>query len=548
MEVKRIYKISNKLLLSFFIITALMLFVGIQSILFLKSIENKQKQITSSIIVSNAILEAKYFVRSDVHILYEMVSSEKNEDIAYWWGEHQFQVQFVNDQIKSIKLVFSESESMAGSKYKDDILGLINTFELDFGLKVKSKIEEAHNLLNESHKISKTGIGISIDDPRIIKLLKDVSVEGLASIKGLDKAKEFTQKIVSEAEKSSEKTVATSLKITWMVGIGSIITALIISLVFSGRISSTVNKLKEKVEQLSHGRLPDEVDIKNRDELGAIAHSINQLIGTLKRLSHFAADVGNRNFKANYETLGDDDILGNSLLDMRNKLEQADLDAITRRKEEEQRVYITQGIAGLGEILHINHSSIDDMCYEIIRFLVSYLNANQAMFLQADYTDPKNPVLNLRATYAFDRRKYLEKQVTIGDGLAGVCFYEKQSIYLTDVPEDYIAITSGLGKALPRNIFIVPIMAEDRVEGVIEIASFHLLEKHQIEMVEQMAKSMGVTLNGMRINNQTKDLLEQAQRMEKEMKVQEEEMRATISQLEVELMEYRAREEETNKI
>ena len=547
MEVKLIHKISNKLLLSFFIITALLLFVGIQSILFLKSIENKQKQITSSIIVSNAILEAKYFVRSDVHILYEMVSSGKNENIAYWWGEHQFQVQFVNDQIKSIKKVFSESESMTNSKYKDNILSLINAFELDYGLKVKSKIDEAHNLLNATQKLQRDSSRIAIDDPRVIAILKDVAREGLASIKGLDKAKEFTQKIVNEAEQSSQSTVLTSLRITWIVGISSIIASLLIALVYTSRISRTVTKLMEKVEQLSRGRHPDEVDIKNRDELGAIANSLNQLIGTLKRLSHFAAEVGNRNFKANYEALGDDDILGNSLLEMRNKLEQAEIDAATRRKEEEQRVYTTQGVAGLGEVLHINHDSIDDMCYAIIRFLVSYLNANQAMFFQADYTDPKNPVLNLRATYAFDRRKYIEKQVTIGDGLAGVCFNERQSIFLTDVPKDYITITSGLGQALPRNVFIVPIIAEGKVEGVIEIASFHILESHQTDMVEQMAKSMGVTLSGMRINKQRKDLLEQAQRMEKEMKIQEEEMRATIQNLESDLIEMRAKLEVDQK-
>jgi hypothetical protein len=96
---------------------------------------------------------------------------------------------------------------------------------------------------------------------------------------------------------------------------------------------------------------------------------------------------------------------------------------------------------------------------------------------------------------------------------------------------------------LPRNVFIVPIIAEGKVEGVIEIASFHILESYQTEMVEQMAKSMGVTLSGMRINKQTKDLLEQAQRMEKEMKIQEEEMHATIQSLQSELMEMRAKEE-----
>ena len=547
MEVKRIYKISNKLLLSFFIITALMLFVGIQSILFLKSIENKQKQITSSITVSDAILEAKYFVRSDVHILYEMVSAEKNEDFAYWWGEHQFQAQFVNDQIKTIKNVFTASETMANSYYKDTILDLINTFELDYGLKVKSKIEEVHNLLNVNKKSQGAESQISVNDPRIQGLLRDVAHEGLASIKGLDKAKSYTQKIVTEAEQSSANTVATSLKTTWMLGVGSIIIALIIAFIFSNRISNAVIKLKEKVEQLSKGRHPDEVEIKNHDELGAIAQSLNKLIVTLKGLSHFASEVGNRNFKASYETLGDDDILGNSLIEMRNKLEQAEIDAATRRKEEEQRVYITQGIAGLGEVLHINHESIDDMGYAIIRFLVTYMKANQAIFFQADYSDPESPILNLRATYAFDRRKYIKKQVAMGDGMAGVCFYERQSIFLTEVPEDYITITSGLGEALPRNIFIVPIIAEDRVEGVIEIASFHILEKYQTEMVEQMAKSIGITLNGMRINKQTKDLLEQSQRMEKEMKVREEDMRSTISRLETEIIEMRAKEEQIRR-
>ncbi len=291
MEVKRIYKISNKLLLSFLVITVLMLFVGIESILFLKSIENKQKQITSSIVVSDAILEAKYFVRSDVHILYEMVSAKNNEDFAYWWSEHQFQAQFVNDQIKTIKTVFSESESMASSYYKDTILNFINAFELDYGLKVKSKIEEVHNILNVSKKIQGEGNTITIDDPRIIKLLKDVASDGLVSIKGLDNAKSYTQKIVAEAEKSSAHTVATSLKTTWVLGISSIVIALFVALIFSSRISGAVEKIRDKVEQLSKGRHPDEVEIKNRDELGSIAHSLNQLIVTLRRLSHFAAEV-----------------------------------------------------------------------------------------------------------------------------------------------------------------------------------------------------------------------------------------------------------------
>ncbi|HPS72643.1 MAG TPA: methyl-accepting chemotaxis protein, partial [Bacteroidales bacterium] len=340
MKVNRIFKISNKLLISFFIIIGLMIFVGVQSILFLKSIENRQKQITSSLVVSDAVLEAKYFVRSDVHILYEMVYASKKEDIAYWWGEHQFQVQFVNDQIKTIKKALTESESLSGNIYKDPILELTNTFELDFGLKIKSKIEEAHGLLNETFTVNSNERSLLNQDQRVMKILKEVSTEGLTTIKGLDKVKEYTKKIVEEAEKSSTSTVETSLKTTWIVGIASIVIALAIALFFSSRISNAIIKLKGKVEQLSKGRHTEELEIRNRDELGAIANSLNQLIFNLKQLSQFALEVGNRNFKTTYEAMGEDDILGNSLIEMRNKLEQAEMDASARRKEEEQRVYV----------------------------------------------------------------------------------------------------------------------------------------------------------------------------------------------------------------
>ena len=81
---------------------------------------------------------------------------------------------------------------------------------------------------------------------------------------------------------------------------------------------------------------------------------------------------------------------------MRNKLEQAEKDALERRSEEDQRVYVTQGIAKLGEVLHINYENIDEMGYAIIHFLVNYLKANQAIFFQADYTNPEDPCVPLQ--------------------------------------------------------------------------------------------------------------------------------------------------------
>ena len=87
--------------------------------------------------------------------------------------------------------------------------------------------------------------------------------------------------------------------------------------------------------------------------------------------------------------------------------------------------------------------------------------------------------------YAFEKRKYVNKQVRKGQGLVGEVYQEGSTVYLTEVPEDYINITSGLGESNPRSILLTPLNLNDEIYGVVELASFKAFQPYQIEFVEK---------------------------------------------------------------
>ena len=82
-------------------------------------------------------------------------------------------------------------------------------------------------------------------------------------------------------------------------------------------------------------------------------------------------------------------------------------------------------------------------------------------------------------------KKYLKKRIEIGEGLTGTCALEKQTIFLTDIPDNYIEITSGLGDAPPRSILIVPMKTEEAIFGIIELASFNVFKAHEVQICRE---------------------------------------------------------------
>jgi len=207
------------------------------------------------------------------------------------------------------------------------------------------------------------------------------------------------------------------------------------------------------------------------------------------------------------------------------------------KHKEKERTWASEGMVLFSELLRIKNGDIEELGNYLLAELVNYLQANQAgMFILRDEkANQPEKYLDLVACYAFDRKKFLKKEVGIypehAEGLLGQVFLEQKSLYLQQVPKDYTTITSGLGDAKPNSLFIVPLITNSKVYGVIEIASFNAFKQYQIDFIENLSESIASTIANVKVNNHTKKLLELSQEQGEQVRVQEEEMRQNMEEL-----------------
>jgi HAMP domain-containing protein/CheY-like chemotaxis protein/signal transduction histidine kinase len=141
-------------------------------------------------------------------------------------------------------------------------------------------------------------------------------------------------------------------------------------------------------------------------------------------------------------------------------------------------------------------------------------------------------VLKLLGSYAYNKRKHLSDKFKLREGLVGQCALEKQRILVTDVPEDYVKISSGIGEATPLNIVALPILFEGEVRAVIELASFHAFSDTHIAFLDQLTENIGIVLNTIEANMRTENLLKQSQSLATELQLQQQELTETNRRLE----------------
>ena len=163
--------------------------------------------------------------------------------------------------------------------------------------------------------------------------------------------------------------------------------------------------------------------------------------------------------------------------------------------------------------------------------LAPLVSAQHGVFYIMDDPVGSEPRLKMLSAYAYKERKNLATQWKIGEGMVGQCAYEKQRILLTNVPDDYVQITSGLGSATPLNIVVLPIVFEGKVKAVIELASFERYSATHQAFLDQLGESIDIVLNTIEANMRTEELLKQSQSLPNELQSQQEELRKTNDQL-----------------
>lgn len=339
-----------------------------------------------------------------------------------------------------------------------------------------------------------------------------------------------------------------SLLVSLLVG-GIALVVIIILLIFvSNNLTRPIIKITDSLKRMSLGEISKEMtlNIESGDEIQEMSEAFNKSIDGLNKKTSFALDIGEGQLNSRLELLGDSDLLGKSLIDMRDSLKRAKEEEEKRKIEDEKRTWINEGLAKFADILRHNNDELELLSSEIVKNMVKYIGTNQAGLFLLNEEEKDDPYFELVAAYAWDREKFVNRRVDFGEGLVGACAMEKETIQLTEVPEDYVFITSGLGKATPRYVILVPLMHEETVLGVIEMAAFKILEQFEVDFLERVAQSIASTILSVRINEKTKYLLEQSQQQAEEMLAQEEEMRQNMEELQAtqEEMSRKAKEQQ----
>ena len=249
-----------------------------------------------------------------------------------------------------------------------------------------------------------------------------------------------------------------------------------------------------------------------------------------KNLFNFAEELSKGNLNSEYEP-EKGNALGNIMIELRDNLQHNKEGELKRKEEDEQRNWTAGGLAKFGEILRNNNNDINKLAFEVISQLSEYIDAVQGGFFILNDEIEQDSHFELIAHFAYGRKKYSQKRVELSEGLVGRAAYEKSTIYLDEVPEEYIEVTSGLGEANPRVLLIVPLKVNDEIHGVLELSSFHPFADYVIKFVEKVAESIATTISTVKINMRTTKLLADSQEQADRLSQQEEEMRQNMEEL-----------------
>lgn len=295
--------------------------------------------------------------------------------------------------------------------------------------------------------------------------------------------------------------------------------SLLTSLIFTAYLTRPLDSLHFILSMVSRGELPERADERFSDEFGKIQERVDDLVEMLKSNARFAQEVGEGKFDTAFQPASENDSLGIALMNMRDNLLAND------RKEREQN-WIVTGLTGAGNILRA-HDTLAGLGDDIIRFTIEKIGAVQGAFYIA-----RDERIELFSSFAYNRKKYLQKSFLKGEGLVGEAVAEKDVVIRTEVPDDYVTITSGiLGEKKPTCILIVPLIADDEVYGALEFAGLNRFSTLEVSLVRELSVMLARTIFNITVNERTRSLLAESQSMSNDLKEQQEILRQNAEEM-----------------
>jgi len=250
-------------------------------------------------------------------------------------------------------------------------------------------------------------------------------------------------------------------------------------------LTTQVRSISEVASAVTKGDLTRTIRVEAKGEVEALKDTINQMIANLK-------------------------------------------DTTLRNQEQD---WLKSNLAKFTQMLQ-GQKDLNTVTLRILSELAQVVSAHYGAFfiLQQD-EDTREDKLRLFAAYGYKSEKNIPTEFSMGEGLVGQVALEKERIILSNVPSNYIKISSGLGRAKPANLIILPVLFENKVKAVIELASLDVFSETHLDFLSQLTESIGIVLNTIEASSRTEELLTQSQSLAGELKIQQEELRRTNDEL-----------------
>jgi len=336
----------------------------------------------------------------------------------------------------------------------------------------------------------------------------------------------------------------------WLVGLSlaGMVVSLLFAIIHLNWVMKPLGRVSRLIAQLTRGVIPEFKARQSADEIGELERSLGKHVSNLKDMAAFSRSLATGDFSSQYKGLGSEDELGEALNLLKVSLMGSMKESETRRREEETRTWSAQGLAKFSSLFRDAEDNLDELSSQLMKELVYYTEADAGtLFINRGESGEEGLYLENSGTYAFDRGKENRRTFKFGEGLVGRAALEKELIYVSDLPHDYIKIRSGLGEDKPSSILLVPVLLDQKVLGVMELASLGELPSHQIDFMRLLADALATTLAKVKANLQNRKLFEQTKKQAEELASQETVYRKMMQQLEKAQEHSMAREEALRK-
>jgi HAMP domain-containing protein/signal transduction histidine kinase/CheY-like chemotaxis protein len=338
----------------------------------------------------------------------------------------------------------------------------------------------------------------------------------------------------------------------------------------ASNLTSQVRGIAKVVTSVATGNLKQKLSISSRGEVAQLTDTINEMIDTLAvfadQVTTVAREVGVegrlggqanvpgasgiwKNLTENVNQLAENlTTQVRAISEVASAVTKGDLTRMIRVEAkgevEELKDTINQMIANLKETTLRNQEQdwlksnlakftqmlqgqkdLNTVTRRILSELAQVVNAQHGMFYILEQDDDfQSSTLKLFAAYAYRDELNIKREFSLGEGLVGQCAVEKERILLTNVPEGYVKISSGLGDATPLNLIVLPVLFEKEIKAVIELASFETFSETHLDFLGQLTESIGIVLNTIETNSRTEHLLEQSTSLADELRRTNEEL------------------------